>query len=249
MAGHSSAIQPKPTAATLRPNCRVYERRSCDLPAVCQPPAIRGGREHKWAACVRDVSLGGLCLHLRRRFETGTSLVIEVSGPDEATPSTVLARVIHVQSQPDGSWALGCAFASQLGDDELNVLLSLDGSGDVSSLQDSSPELGGAVPPGQAAVAPSSLVGKELATDVYFQGTFGGGAVVRRFIKRLALPQSWPLPGGQVIALQLPPDGRLVRLLVDFCGQLGGRWVLFCTFLDIKPADVLRYFGPDVPTA
>jgi hypothetical protein len=123
------------------------------------------------------------------------------------------------------------------------------GQGPAALLPGSSPEFACTLGAGRGAVTPSSLVGKQLATDAYFQGTFGGGAVVRRFIKRLALPQSWPLPGGQVIFLQLPPDGRPVRLLVDFCGQLGGRWVLFCTFLDIRPADVLRYFGPDGPTA
>ena len=245
MAGHSSTIQPKPAPGVPRPNCRVYERHSCDLPTACQPPTAWVAQEFKWSASIRDVSLGGVRLHLRRRFETGAGLAIELPGPDEATPSTVLARVIHVHGQDDGSWVLGCAFVSRLSDDELNALLSLAESGDVGLFQDGSPEFGAALPAGPDAVTPSSLVGKELATDVYFQGTFGGGAVVRRFIKRLALPQSWPLPAGHVIALQLPPDGRPVRLLVDFCGQLGGRWVLFCTFLDIKPADVLRYFGPD----
>jgi hypothetical protein len=195
------------------------------------------------------VSVGGVRLHLRRRFEAGAGLAIELPGPDDAPPATVLARVVHIHGQEDGSWVLGCSFVSRLSDDELKALLGVAGEGEVGVLGDSAPELGEAPPPPQGAVGPSSLIGKQLATDVYFQGTFGGGAVVRRFIKRLALPQSWPLPAGTIITLQLPPDGRPVRLLVDFCGQLGGRWVLFCTFLDIRPADVLRYFGPDAPSA
>ena len=36
-------------------------------------------------------------------------------------------------------------------------------------------EFGESAPAGPA-VGPSSLLGKQLATDVYFQGTFGGGA-------------------------------------------------------------------------
>jgi hypothetical protein len=247
MAGHSSTITPKPAAGTPRPNCRVYERHACDLPAACQPPTAWNAQEFKWPATIRDVSVGGVRLLLRRRFEPGAGLAIELPGADEASPSTVLARVVHVHGQEDGGWVLGCAFVSRLGDEELNALLGVAASDEVGVYKDSAPEFGAAPAGPPAAVGPSSLVGKELASDVYFQGTFGGGAVVRRFIKRLALPPSWPLPAGQLIRLQLPPDGRPVRLLVDFCGQLGGRWVLFCTFLDIKPADVVRYFGPDAP--
>ena len=248
MAGHSSTFPPKPAPAKPRPDCRIDERHSCDLPAECQPSSAWADQELKWSASVRDVSLGGVRLRLRRRFEAGAGLVIEIPGCGEA-PAKVLARVVHVQGQEDGSWLLGCSFASRLSDDELNALLGVAGTGEVGVFQDNSPDFGGPAPAAPAAAGPSSLVGKQLATDVYFQGTFGGGAVVRRFIKRLALPPSWPLPAGNVIALQLPPDGRPVRLLVDFCGQLGGRWVLFCTFLDIRPADVLRYFGPDTPPA
>ncbi|HZY85372.1 MAG TPA: PilZ domain-containing protein [Gemmataceae bacterium] len=249
MGGHSSTIPSKPAAGLPRPNCRVYERHPCDLPSACQPPTVWGAQEFKWVAAIRDVSLGGVRLHLRRRFEQGAGLAIELPGPDEETPSVVLARVVHVHGQDDGSWVLGCSFVSRLSDEELNALLGLAESGEVGLFQDSSLEFGEPSPAAPAAVGPSSLVGRALASDVYFQGTFGGGAVVRRFIKRLALPRSWPLAGGQVISLQLPPDGRPVRLLVDFCGQLGGRWVLFCTFLDIKPGDVARFFGPDAAPA
>ena len=241
MAGHSSTISPKHAPAKPRPDCRLDERHPCDLPAACQPSSAWADQELQWTASVRDVSLGGVRLRLRRRFEAGAGLVIELPGGG----TKVLARVVHVQGQEDGSWVLGCSFAGRLGEDELNALLGAAGTGEVAVFPDGAAEVGAPAPAAAEAVGPSSLVGKQLATDVYFQGTFGGGAVVRRFIKRLALPPSWPLPAGNVIALQLPPDGRPVRLLVDFCGQLGGRWVLFCTFLDIRPADVLRYFGPE----
>jgi hypothetical protein len=249
VAGNSSTIQPKPAAGTPGPNNRTHERHPSGRTAVCQPPAAWGAREPKWPAVIRDVSFGGLSLHLDRRFEPGAGLSIVLPGREGGAPSTVLARVVHVHPQPDGSWVLGCSFVSRLSEEELGALVGATESGEVGVFTDSAPVDGADAPAVPEAVTPSNLNGKQLATDVYFQGTFGGGAVVRRFIKRLALPQSWPLPAGNVICLQLPPDGRLVCLLVDFCGQLGGRWVLFCTFLDIKPADVLRYFGPDAPTA
>src|SRR5205085_1988087 len=193
MAGHSSTILSKPAAGTPRPNCRVYERHSCDLAPPCQPPTVWGAQEFKWSATVRDVSVGGVRLHLRRRFEPGAGLAIELPGRDDGPPATVLARVVHVHGQEDGSWVLGCSFVSRLSDDELNALLGVAEAGEVGVFKDSTPEFGEPAPAAPEAVGPSSLVGKQLATDVYFQGTFGGGAVVRRFIKRLALPQSWPL--------------------------------------------------------
>ena len=58
---------------------------------------------------VRDISTGGLCLVLGRRFEPGAGLAIEV--PDaEGGSSTLLAKVVHVRTDGAGSWALGCAW-------------------------------------------------------------------------------------------------------------------------------------------
>ena len=69
---------------------RVSERFVCDVPASCQPPSDwkRGGQ--KWLARVRDVSNGGLCLVLGRRFERGAGLAIELPGADPDSPSTLL---------------------------------------------------------------------------------------------------------------------------------------------------------------
>ena len=101
---------------------RVSERISCDVPASCQPPSDwkRGGQ--KWLARVRDVSSGGLCLVLSRRFERGAGLAIELPGADPDSPSTLLARVMNVRAEGGGAWALGCAFVSPLSDEELQAL-------------------------------------------------------------------------------------------------------------------------------
>jgi len=117
------------TSAVAGPGCagagielRVSERFTCDVPAACQPPSDwkRGGR--KWTARVRDVSAGGLLLVLGRRFERGAGLAIELPGSDPDSPSTLLARVMNVRTEGDGTWALGCAFVSPLSDDELQAL-------------------------------------------------------------------------------------------------------------------------------
>ena len=101
---------------------RVSERFECDVPASCQPPSDwkRGGQ--KWTARVRDVSAGGLRLILGRRFERGAGLAIELPGPDADSPSILLARVMNVRPESNGTWALGCAFVSPLSDEELQAL-------------------------------------------------------------------------------------------------------------------------------
>ena len=48
---------------------------------------------------------------------------IDVQGRDEGVLHTVLARVIHVVLQDDGSWLLGCAFTNPLSEDDLQALL------------------------------------------------------------------------------------------------------------------------------
>ena len=62
-------------------------------------------------------------VRLARRFEAGTVLAIDVQGKDETVLQTLMARVVHVMLQNDGSWLLGCAFNSPLGEEDLKALL------------------------------------------------------------------------------------------------------------------------------
>ena len=90
--------------------CRIYERYSCELPTSCQPPSAWVRKDAKWEAIIRDISCGGIRLQVRRRFEPGSGLAIELPGSGDQPPYIVLARVVHVTAQGDGSWSLGCAF-------------------------------------------------------------------------------------------------------------------------------------------
>src|SRR6266404_1093492 len=58
--------------------CRVYERHACGLPSRCQPASAFGKEELKWSGTLENVSKGGVCLSLSRRFEAGTGLAIEL---------------------------------------------------------------------------------------------------------------------------------------------------------------------------
>ena len=74
------------------------------------------------AVKVRNISRGGINLLTNRRFEPGSLLSVELPGPTEQAPFTVLAYVVHVTDQGDNSWAIGCSFACELADEELGSL-------------------------------------------------------------------------------------------------------------------------------
>src|SRR5262245_5132454 len=100
---------------------RVSQRHACVVPTSCLAAPAWGKKEAQWPAVISDVSEGGIRLVLRRRFEPGTGLGVELPGHDGSEPYTVLVKVIHVRAASGGTWALGCQFISQLSDDELRA--------------------------------------------------------------------------------------------------------------------------------
>lgn len=202
----------RPAAGT---HCRVSERFSCDVAVSCQPPsAWRGGRD--WPARIRDVSSGGLRLLLRRRFEPGTGLAVEVAGAEDDAPSTLLVRVVRVRAEADGCWLLGCTFVSPLGEEEIQGLLQ----------------------PGSPAAAETPAA-RPFVADIALRGKLVGGGVIRRLIRKLYVPAPpWPLPAGLVIGLRFRPfsDDPPVQARVDACRTADERRVLECTFLGEAPA-------------
>jgi hypothetical protein len=110
--------------APLRPSCRVYERRACALPTTCQPASVSDANEMRWNATICDISQGGARLLLERRFEKGTGLAVELPGDLERESAIVFVKVVHLKRQEDGAWLLGCKFVSELGEDELQRLLT-----------------------------------------------------------------------------------------------------------------------------
>jgi PilZ domain len=114
-----------PEQVLLRPGkpsaqeCRVYERQPCDVPTECRPAAAY--KEATWSATIRNISIGGIRLVIKRRFEPGTCLAVELPGNDDAY--RVLAKVVYTQAAEAGSWAHGCRFISELSEGEVERLL------------------------------------------------------------------------------------------------------------------------------
>lgn len=100
---------------------RAWIRFPCDLGSSCRPSI--GGDDMSWAARILDISQGGIRLLVERRFESRTILNIELEGENDEGPSSLLVRVVHVSAESGGQWTLGCRFARDLTDKELEELL------------------------------------------------------------------------------------------------------------------------------
>jgi hypothetical protein len=100
-------------------------RCSCRLNTSCQPVPLPTASqpEISWHGTVDDISVGGLKMTLRRRFEVGTPLIIELPGAIKDFTTTLAGQVAHVSPRPGGGWIIGCEFDKQLKPEDLKSLL------------------------------------------------------------------------------------------------------------------------------
>jgi hypothetical protein len=233
--------------------CRVYSRQACNLSAACLPVSAWGRKDARWPATISDISQGGIRLIVARRFEPGAGLGIELPGTAGEEPYTVLAKVVHVQGLPDGSWALGCKFISELSEDEVQRLLPTSVS--VPQLPvETAPE---PIAPSQhlQAAASSALQqdasGNQKISEVNLQFEAGQGRVIECRIRRLSVPGAWPLSAGTTLALRtkaLNSPLSLLRLVVVRCFLQAERWILRCRLLNPLTDELLSALcRPDSP--
>lgn len=199
----------RPETVSTSVECRVYERQSCDVPAACAPAALYGNPEARWEAAIRDLSLGGARLVLRRRFEPGAGLAIELPGEDE--PYTVLARVIHVRRDGD-NWALGCKFISPLSESELERLVNFKA---------------------HSAAAP------RVQTDVRFRLLARRDALIDCHVKQFISSDAWPLAEGTILRLKGKEGHWNLPVRVVECLHQEGAWNLTCELTRLPSAEKL----------
>jgi hypothetical protein len=223
--------------------CRVRERHPCGLQTSCQPIAARSDKDCLWPAEVRDISLNGLGLVLRRRFERGAGLAVEVRGTDGELVDTLLVKVIHVSPRQDGSYLLGCAFASELSEDELGRLLALAKAqqaeaeeADIFSSQ-----------PASRVEKLAEASGSMVVPRVRLAGPGRQGVEVSRAVRRFFLKGSWPLLAGTVLRLRIfkkngdesPP--ATIRVIRCAKGEKG--WTINYCFVGSPSPDAMRLLG------
>jgi hypothetical protein len=96
---------------------RIWVRYPCNVEAVCQP--ADAPESQRISAQVRNVSRGGINLLMPSPVETGSLMSVELPCAADQNASTVLAYVVRADPTDDGDWSVGCSFATELDDHDL----------------------------------------------------------------------------------------------------------------------------------
>jgi hypothetical protein len=94
---------------------RLWGRIPCDMATTCQLASDHSN--DRLPAQVRNISRGGISLELSRPFEPGT--LLSVSLPACGAEEEILACVVRCDPTGADSWELGCTFAAQLTNEDL----------------------------------------------------------------------------------------------------------------------------------
>lgn len=205
------------TSSPTSTECRIFERRSCELPTTCQPASALEMKEMRWTATITDISLGGVRILMPRRFEKGTGLAVELPGDEERDSTVVFVKVVHVKTLGNGTWALGCRFLSELSDDQLQCLLTSTQHVLSSSKQQTDGEEEAEEPP-----PIPSLPEVRFLSNVQLEIETGSGSLVNCIIKRLNVTKCWPLTAGKILSLNGKTPAQepwSVRIQITDCSE------------------------------
>jgi hypothetical protein len=102
-------------------DARRWVRFPCNVETVCQTCETAPGERRP--ARILNVSSGGVGLLLPCEFGEGTLLTFELPPADDQPPRQALVRVIRALEHGSAGWFLGCEFADQLSERELQSLV------------------------------------------------------------------------------------------------------------------------------
>ena len=115
-AAPAAAAEPPPQRnGKQRRKPRFPTRRGSSCQPFQRPP------DQSWAGQVINISEGGLCLELGRRYEPGSLLTIVIEGKG-MTRRSLVARVMWVRFNSPKKWTHGCQFDHPLCDFEVEAL-------------------------------------------------------------------------------------------------------------------------------
>jgi len=112
-----------PSTRQLWRNMRGTVRYRCAPATVgrIRVEAVEGDNEFQSAWFV-DLSRGGVGLRMLRPIPVGTEIQISLRSPAKGLLA-FQAFVVHSTVQTDGEWLIGCRFATEIGNEELDELL------------------------------------------------------------------------------------------------------------------------------
>lgn len=225
----------RPAEKSAGRECRVYERLACDLSTACRPASAFANKEATWPAVIRDISVGGIGLTLRRRFEPGTALAIELPASNDGDVYPVFAKVVYARILDDASWTLGCKFVSELSESELERVMRSLGHPVASRSARSAQSQAGHVSAWGAETVADGAAEPEILHDVRFRLLMRRGVLIECVFRRFKVDGSWPLPAGKVTSLRAGGnDSRYSKLRVQVlqCARHEGQWTLSCRLVD-----------------
>ena len=68
------------------------------------------------------VSTSGIGFVSQRRFERGSTLLLQILGESPELPQLLVGKVVHVTAQATGEWLIGCALARGLSESDVQAL-------------------------------------------------------------------------------------------------------------------------------
>jgi c-di-GMP-binding flagellar brake protein YcgR len=104
-------LPPRSPASVSPAERRQWVRYETEMPGNVKLATNRDGAKLK--ATVRNLSEGGAKLSVDRPFELGQVLSIELP-VEEGNACTMVACILRVTPEVDGTWTLGCSFSSDI---------------------------------------------------------------------------------------------------------------------------------------
>jgi hypothetical protein len=105
----------KPSEARARPRLPCHTRVHFQLVQDQSQPPV--------PAQVVNISSSGIGLRLDRPLETGSLLDLQLQSPSGDVTRQMLACVVHVTSQPNREWLIGCNFIHEMPEEDVRALL------------------------------------------------------------------------------------------------------------------------------
>jgi len=118
----NSLVQPGQVPDPSGACCRAWVRHSPrqETHSYVMPMS----EDERFPARVRDLSTGGVGLHLERPIDLGRFIFVELVSHTGHFSRLLLTRVVHLSEHPEGGYVLGGEFIGTLPPRELQFLLA-----------------------------------------------------------------------------------------------------------------------------
>lgn len=210
---------------------RRASRRHAAHARVCCMPATKGALPPIWSATIRDLSAFGVGLTMPIAPGHGQILAIELKRKNGAFVRTILARVVHEARESSQAFVIGCAFVSELKEENLRAFHA------------------GAVHPAAPDCRRWTRFACNVETVCYTSETAPGerrsGRILNISAGGIGLVLRCQFTEGTLLYFELPAEMNLAQSqilvrVVRVVEQADGNWLLGCEFADQLTDDEVK---------